>query len=174
MPLSKQFDIEIDKLTRSIENAISGDKFKTDILALTLKDIIGLKKMEWFFDWKMEAKSKDKTVYKLVIIDNPDIIQGLISVQDKGDHIYMHLIESSKFNRGAGKVYLGVPGNLVAFVCKLSFDKGYYGFISFESKTKLITHYQQILGAHVLFGNILALDTSAATKLVNQYFPENP
>ena len=37
----------------------------------------------------------------------------------------MHLIESNKFNRGAKKVYLGVPGNLVAFACKYSFEKGY-------------------------------------------------
>ncbi|GAB4030206.1 hypothetical protein [Spirosoma gilvum] len=85
----------------------------------------------------------------------------------------MALIESSKFNRGAKKLYLGVPGNLVAFACKLSFDKGYAGYVSFESKTKLKDHYQKSLGAHVLFGNVMAIDTKAAHKLVNQYFPEN-
>lgn len=85
----------------------------------------------------------------------------------------MALIESSKFNRSADKLYLGVPGNLVAFACKLSFDKGYAGYISFESKTKLKGHYQKSLGAHVLFGNVMAIDTKAARKLVNQYFPEN-
>jgi len=85
----------------------------------------------------------------------------------------MHLIESSSFNRGKRKVYLGVPGNLVAFACKHSFDNGYAGFVSFESKTKLIDHYRESLGAHVLFGNIMAIDTIAAAKLVKQYFPEN-
>ncbi len=85
----------------------------------------------------------------------------------------MPLIESSKFNRGARKVYLGVPGNLVAFACKLSFDKGYSGYISFESKTRLKEHYQKTLGAHILFGNIMAIDSRAATKLVEQYFPRN-
>ena len=122
MARHQPFDIEIDKLTRSIENAISGDSFKTEILELTLTDIRKLKKEDWFFDWKSEAKSKDKNVYKLVIIDNPNIIQGLISSQDRGDHIFMPLIESSKFNRGDKKIYLGVPGNLVAFACKVSFD----------------------------------------------------
>jgi len=86
----------------------------------------------------------------------------------------MHLIESSKFNRGSRKVYLGVPGNLVAFACKLSIDKGYEGFVSFESKTKLINHYRQSLGARILFGNIMVIDNSTAIKLVNQYFPKNP
>ena len=166
-------DVEIDKLTRSIENAISGDSFKTEILELTSDDLKRVKKSEWLFNWKSEAKQADKTVYKLVIEGNNHIIQGLISIQDRGDHILMALIESSKFNRGADKLYLGVPGNLVAFACKLSFDKGYAGYVSFESKTKLKEHYQKSLGAHVLFGNVMAIDTKAAHKLVNQYFPEN-
>jgi len=100
-----------------------------------------------------------------------EIIQGLISLQDKGDHVFMHIIESNTFNRGMKKLYIGVPGNLVAFACKLSFDKGYEGFISFESKTKLMQHYHETLGAYILFGNMMALDTKAAAQLVNQYFP---
>jgi hypothetical protein len=170
MAINKQLDIIIDKLTRSIENAISGDSFKTEVLIVTSKDAKAIKKNDWLFDWKSEAKNKGKVIYKLVILDNPTIIQGLVSLQDKGDHIYMHLIESSKFNRGTKKVYLGVPGNLVAFACKLSFDKGYQGIISFESKTRLIDHYQKTLGASVLFGNIMAIDSKAASKLINQYF----
>ena len=134
------FDIEIDKLTRSIENAISGDSFKTEVLELTLADVKKLKKADWLFEWKAEAKSKDRMVYKLVILENPNIIQGLISLQDRGDHIFMPLIESSKFNRGDKKIYLGVPGNLVAFACKISFEKGYGGYVSFESKSKLKEH----------------------------------
>lgn len=172
MASNRQIDIEIDKLTRSIENAITGDSFKTDVLPLASKDLKQFNKIDWLFDWKAEAKNKDKLVYKLSIIDNPNVLQGLMSLQDRGDHIFMHLIESSKFNRGARKVYNGVPGNLVAYACKLSFDKGYDGYVSFESKTKLIEHYQQTLGAELLFGNVMAIDTKAATKLVNQYFPE--
>ena len=172
MAKHQQFDIKIDKLTRSIENAITGDSFKTEIVELTSADIRKLKKSDWLFDWKAEAKMDNKTVYKLVITDNTSIIQGLISLQDRGDHIFMPLIESNKFNRGAKKVYLGVPGNLVAFACKLSSDKGYDGYVSFESKTRLIEHYQNTLGAHVLFGNIMAINTKAATKLIEQYFPK--
>ena len=173
MANSIAFDVEIDKLTRSIENAISGDSFKTQILELTSDDVKRIKKSDWLFDWKREAKQGDKAVYKLVIIDNTAIIQGLISIQDRGDHMYMALIESSKFNKGVDKVYLGVPGNLVAFACKLSFDKGYGGYVSFESKTKLKEHYRTSLGAHLLFGNVMAIDTKAAYKLIRQYFPGN-
>ncbi|MDP9230794.1 MAG: hypothetical protein M3O67_09010 [Bacteroidota bacterium] len=173
MASNNQVDIEIDKLTRSIENTITGDSFKTEILLLSTKDLKQLKKTDWLFDWKAEAKNKDKLIYKIVIVDNSHVIQGLISLQDRGDHIFMHLIESNKFNRGTKKVYLGVPGNLVAYACKLSFDKGYDGYVSFESKTKLIDHYRLTLGADLLFGNIMAIDTKAATRLVDQYYPKN-
>lgn len=114
------------------------------------------------FNWKKETKDKTKTVCKLVSVDNPNIIQGLIRLEDRGDHIFMHLIESSKFNRGQRKVYLGVPGNLVTFACKLSIEMGYEGFVSFESKTKLIDHYKESLGVYVLFNNILAIDSKGA------------
>ncbi|MEI6950834.1 hypothetical protein V9K67_26880 [Paraflavisolibacter sp. H34] len=173
MAKQQPFDIEIDKLTRSVENAITGDSFPTDVLAITSADLRKLKKEDWLFDWKKEGKLSGHHVFKLVIKGNADIIQGLISIQDRGDHIFMSLIESAKFNRGVKKVYLGVPGNLVAFACKLSFDQGYEGYVSFESKTRLIDHYKQALGASVLFGNIMAIDTTAALKLVTQYFPQN-
>ena len=172
MAKHQPFDIEIDKLTRSIENAISGDSFRTEVLELSLVDIRKIKKGDWLFDWKVEAKSIDKKVYKLVIINNPNIIQGLISLQDRGDHIFMPLIESNKFNRGEKKIYLGVPGNLVAFACKVSFDKSYGGYVSFESKSKLKEHYKKTLGAHSLFANFMAIDSKAAIKLIEQYFPK--
>lgn len=92
------FAIEIDKLTRSIENAISGDSFRTEVLELAMFDIRKLKKTDWLFEWKIEAKQIDRKVYKLVTVDNPNIIQGLISLQNRGDHIFMSLIENSKSN----------------------------------------------------------------------------
>jgi len=83
MAANRLFHIEIDKLTRSIENAVSGDNFKTEILKLTRPDIIRINKAGRVFDWKQEAKHKERMVFKLVIVNNPTIIQGLISVQDK-------------------------------------------------------------------------------------------
>ena len=43
----KPLNIEIDKLTRSIENAITGDSFKTQVIELTAKDIKSLNKSDW-------------------------------------------------------------------------------------------------------------------------------
>ena len=82
----------------------------------------------------------------------------------------MNLIESAPFNYGKPKLYEGVPGNLVAFACKESWDKGYEGFVAFVSKTKLIAHYEKTLGAHFIGGQRMAIGSAAAVKLINQYF----
>ncbi len=163
-------DIEIDKLTNSIENAISGDVFDTDILQLFAKDSKQINKADWLFKWQEQIKLTDRETYKLVIKDNPKIIQGLINLSDQGDHIYMHLIESAKFNKGKHKLYSGVSGNLVAFACKLSFEKGYDGYVAFDAKTVLIKHYQETLYATHFRGTKMMIETPAANRLINQYF----
>lgn len=82
----------------------------------------------------------------------------------------MHLVESAPFNKGKSKIYSGVPGNLVAFACKLSFQRGHDGNVAFISKTQLIEHYIEILGAIHVGGRLMIIETSAATKLINKYF----
>jgi len=98
------------------------------------------------------------------------VIQGLLSLEIKSDHIYLHLLENAPFNRGAMKVYEGVAGNLFAFSCKLSFDFGFEGYVSFNAKTKLIDHYCKMLGAKHAGGTLMIIDTEAATFLMNSYF----
>ena len=163
-------DIEIDKLTNSIENTLTNEIFETEITQLKLKDITQIKKNDWVFNWVNEIKDGTKLVYKLATTSNPGIIQGLLSLEEKQDHIFMHLIENAKFNKGKNKVYFGVPGNLVAFACKLSFDKGYEGFLAFDAKTALIKHYEQSLGATQFRGLRMIIETPAAIKLIKQYF----
>jgi hypothetical protein len=163
-------DAIIDKLTNSIENSVTGDVFDTDIILLTSKEKKQIVSANWLFEWSKEIEKPDRQVFKLVICNNETIIQGLISLSDFKDHIYMHLIESAKFNKGKTKVYTGVPGNLVAFACKFSYDKGYDGYVAFDSKTKLIQHYQNSLGARWLKGTRMYIDSIVAKKLIAQYF----
>ncbi len=163
-------DIEIDKLTNSIENTVSGDIFDTEVIQLLSKDTKQIKKAEWQFNWQEQLKLTDRQIYKLVIKNNPKIIQGLISLTDRGDHFYMHLIESAKFNKSKTKIYVGVPGNLVAFACKLSFDNGYDGYLAFDAKTALIKHYQETLFATHFRGTKMTIETPAANRLINRYF----
>lgn len=164
-------DFEIDKLTNSIEFVSSGESYKTEVVKVTLpalKEVI--KKNGWFFDWKYELKLAGHDVYKLVLVDDFSTIQGLISLQVKDDHVYMHLVESAPFNKGNNKLYAGVPGNLVAFACLLSFEKGFDGNVSFISKSQLVNHYIESLGAIHFGGRLMIIEGNAAKKLIDKYF----
>ena len=166
-------DFIIDKLTNSIENVVTGDSFVTDISLLKSSDLKNItKKNDWLFDWKYEFKQPERDVFKLTIVNNSEIIQGLICVEVKEDYVYMHLVESAPFNKGKTKVYAGVPGNLVAFACKLSFQRGHEGNVSFVSKTLLIEHYQKTLGAFHFGGRVMVIETQSALKLINKYFKD--
>ncbi|HLN75012.1 MAG: hypothetical protein ACM3O8_06430 [Methylococcaceae bacterium] len=163
--------IEIDKLTNSIVNSISGDSFSTDVLPVEKSDLKNVTKGKgWLFDWNSEFKLTDRMLYKLTIKDNPKIIQGMISISDNKDHYYLYLIESAPFNLGKHKLYQGAPGNLFAFACKISWEKGYDGFVSFTSKTKLIEHYEKTIGAIHVGGHKMVIFPDSALKLIKRYY----
>ncbi len=173
--MGKMIEIEqsfiIDKLTNSIRNTISGDSFQTEISILKKSDLkVVTKKNGWSFNWRIEYNDLTKEVYKLTVINNPDIIQGLLSITIESDHIFMNLLESAPFNIGKNKLYEGVAGNLVAYACKVSFQRGYEGFVAFTAKTNLIKHYEKTLGAFHFKNGRMIIPTESARKLVEMYF----
>lgn len=133
--------------------------FNTVITLVSRSDAKQIKKTEWVFDWHEEVKSEEREVYKLTTENNPLIIHGLISITDKHDHVFMDLIETAKFNKGKKKLYHGVAGNLVAFCCKIAFERKYDSYVSFIAKTQLIEHYQKTLGAQLFAGNRMYIDS---------------
>lgn len=166
-----ELDFEIDFLTNSIKNTISGDSFHTEVLPLSKADLKQIvKKNGWQFNWKTEFGNNKKEVYKLTIANNPNIIQGLISFTINEDHVYMDLLENAPFNLGKNKLYEGVAGNLVAYACKTSFQHGFEGYVSFTAKTQLIEHYQKTLNAIRFGGQVMVINTVAASLLVDKYF----
>jgi len=64
-----------------------------------------------------------------------------------------------------------VGGNLFTISVKISFDKGYEGFVAFEAKTELVAHYRKTLGA-VQIGDSLRMiiESEATRKLYKKYF----
>lgn len=161
---------EVDKLTNSIENSISGEVFETQLTRIS--DTKKVKSADWAFNWHSEIKQDSKSVFGLTTLNNQSIIHGLISLTDKGDHIFMDLIESAKFNKGKNKLYKGVAGNLIAFACKTSFENGYNGVVSFVAKTQLIEHYSQTLGAKLFMRNRMFIDTPESLVLTTRYFKD--
>ena len=122
---------------------------------------------------KLQEAGLDFIIDKLTIVNNSSIIQGLICLEVKSDHVYMHLVESAPFNKGKAKVYAGVLGNIVAFACKFAFQRGFEGNVSFISKTKLIDHYTQTIGAIHIGRQRMLIETQSALKLINKYFPSS-
>ena len=73
-------DFIVDKLTNSIENVQSGDRFPTEISLLTKADIKSIIiKKGWRFNWNNEMKQPERDVFKLTIVNNPTIFKDLLA-----------------------------------------------------------------------------------------------
>jgi hypothetical protein len=165
--IKNEVSVEIDKLTNSIENVITGEIFQTEFSKVTSKEI---KKQDWSFDWHKELRDKNYEVFKMTTVENKNIIQGLVSLRTDDRFVSIGIVENAKFNRGKNKIYLGVGGNLFAYGCKISKDLGFNGFVGFVAKTSLIEYYSRTLGAEVALGQRMYIGEEASEKLINQYF----
>ena len=169
----QHIDILIDHLTNSIKNVETGESFDTELLKVDFSDLRNVtKKNRWNFNWKNELKQTDRVVYKLIITGKQSEIQGLVSISDKTDHYYLNLAESAPFNFGKQKKHEGVGGNLFAFCCKKSWDDGNEGITAFKSKTKLIAHYEQTLGAVHIGNHNMIIYPKEASILIKKYFKQ--
>ena len=168
---SKPLDFIVDRLTKSIELATTGERFETKVLPIEKADMKFIsKRAGWKFDWQQEIAAGAK-VYKLVAKTEPGAIQGLAAFFDAEGYIEMSLLESAPFNIGKGKKFDGVAGNLVAFGCLLSLQKGFDGVLSFVSKTKLMEHYHKSFGAVHIGNQRMTIFETKAAELITRYFP---
>ena len=68
----------------------------------------------------------------------------------------------------------GIAGSLMAFVSKLSVASGFDGYLSFEAKTELISHYETAFGARRIGrSQRMVIDEFAAKRLIAEYFGES-
>jgi len=168
-----ELDFEIDKITESIEDSSTGEVYKTLVLPVTQADLKEVtKKNGWNFEWKSEYLQSGHKLYKLVTVNEPNIIHGLVLFEKDNGFMYMHLIETAPFNFGKSKKYLGVVPNMIAYVCKTSMEHGFDGVLCFEPKTALISHYEKTLGAVLISKNRMAIFEDRAMFYISKYFPE--
>lgn len=96
-----ELDFIVDRLTNSIENVVTRDSFATEITIWSKVELkIVSKKNGWLFNWTEEFKNPIREVYKLTIVGNPNIIQGLICIEVRSDHVYMHLVKMHHLTKG--------------------------------------------------------------------------
>ena len=60
--LSRLIDLEIDKLTNSVENSLTGEVFDTEITQVSKGDLKAIKKSDWVFDWELEFRTTKNEV----------------------------------------------------------------------------------------------------------------
>lgn len=168
----RRLDFDVDKITSSIENVLTKEVFETEVVRVLDERALRAGTSHWSFDWAMELKDSTREVHALFKKGDYSEYHGLVSFTDKGDHLFMDLLESAPMNKGKTKRYSGVAANLVAFLCKKSLEKGYRGVVAFEPKSKLIEHYEKMLGAQRFAPNKMFIDTKEAYALIHQYFPD--
>ena len=101
-----QLDFEIDKLTHSLENVQTGESYATEVLPLSKEDMKHIfRKDGWQFDWRIEMKNPAKSIFKLVMLQQPEIIQGLVSTSKEDGYVMMNLIEH--YEKTLGAVHIG-------------------------------------------------------------------
>lgn len=120
------------------------------------------------FEFNWALKTSDESVTYAAIVK--ETIAGLVefSALSSGRCNHMHLIEVIEDYRGTS-----VAGKLLAFVGKDSIDRGYDGFVVFESKTVIYEYYIEKYGAKPISGKKLYFDTEATEALIKKYLEVN-
>jgi hypothetical protein len=143
------------------------------IISKALKADLPLRKDGWQFTWRKLGKVEGAQFYKLTTVESPDEVEGMLMLTLFNEEmLYMNNIEVAPHNFGSEGKYDHVAGSLIAFACYKSFELGknyYMGFLSFDSKTRLIELYEKKYGATFAMGQKMFFDPEAGKKLMKRY-----
>jgi len=144
----------------------TGKKYDAIAKAATLKEI---KQQKEYFDFDFVSLFKEFTVCKICKLGDEDVIQGLVAFKPSIGILQCANMEINAINEKPLLLHGGVGKCMVALCCKISFDMGFEGYISFMAKNRLMPYYRR-LGAFNTGGLNMAIRTADAYKLVAQYF----
>lgn len=151
-----------------INHCSTGKKYEGLIEPVNQQDYKSITKGKYYFDWKTE---KGFDFYKLRLLKD-NIILGLVSFEryDSEQRIEIRLLALSKENRKEKtKVYDGIAGALIAYVCREAIKNyGEWGCVSLFPKTILRKHYIQHYGM-LEGGKQLYLEGQPLLELLMRY-----
>ncbi|MCL2189150.1 MAG: hypothetical protein FWC16_09550 [Defluviitaleaceae bacterium] len=164
-------DILIDKLTPCLIEIKTGEVKNTVFMLANEIELRNLPQKGWLFDWE-QLESGNINIYKLLVEDS-DVIQGLVALEVMRGTVYVVLAESAPHNQPQSKTYEGVGGHLFAIAIKLSIRNGFGGHIHFDAKNlKLVQHYKDAIFATHIGGfheYRMDVDEDAALKVIEKY-----
>lgn len=155
-----------------LEEVASGEQIEALISKASLKEM-PLRKDGWQFTWKQLGKTEGADFFKLTKLDSPQEIEGILMLTLLNEEmLFMNNIEVAPHNYGSKGKYENVAESLIAFACLKSFEQGknyYLGYLSFESKTRLISLYQEKYGATLAVGQKMFFAPEAGKTLMKKY-----
>lgn len=143
-------------------------KHPVEIVSLKKGELTGLKKNQFFFDWKLE---KEFEVYKLQIVGKSEIL-GLISLEriPQEWRVHIRLLTVSKENKGRKKKYNKIAGNLIAYAAKIAVKEyGEFACVSLRSKGEITKHYISKYKMTLTTGSTLSIQVPEILDLINIY-----
>lgn len=152
---------------------IKTNKLVTAFISILDKKNLPLRKDNWKFNWQKLYKTEGADFYKISLIESPDTAEGIVMLSLMFEEmVYMNNIEVAPHNVGSSGKFDHVAGALIAYACFKSFITGknaYKGYLSFESKTALISLYLKKYGAVLASGNKLFIPPENGKVLVEKY-----
>ncbi len=145
----------------------TGKKYPVEIIPVESADFKILGKERYFFDWSIE---RNQEVYKLRKIGSSDIL-GLVSVERIPNEwrIHIRLLTVSKENKGNGKKYDRIAGNLIVHAAKIAVMAfGEFACVSLRPKSQIAQHYIDKYSMNVT-GMTLSLEVPEILNLINLY-----
>ncbi len=151
----------------NIVEVSTGKIYNIEIIPVENTDFKLLTKTGYFFDWKEE---KGQELYKLIIKEAHSIL-GLISFERIPEEwrIHIRLLTVSKENKGAGKRFDKIAGNLIAHVAKIAVTEfGELACISLKPKSQIAQHYIDNYKMNIT-GMTLSLEVPEIMDLINLF-----
>lgn len=151
-----------------IENS-TGQMIPMCINPIKLIDIQHMKS-DWTltFDWTLYFEYENVEVY-ILTTEHSNYVEGAIALEYRGDHVWIHLIEKAPRNRAPQEKYKYIAHHLFAFATKRHLDQGGDGFVAFDSKTGLITHYIKEYSAERIGTTRMMIPCLAGQHLIDVY-----
>jgi hypothetical protein len=147
----------------------TGTKKEVEITVLRRDDIKRLPKSRYSFDWS--KVDKNATIFILNEVGSGDILGAVAILKYSEEFRYeIKLLAVSRENVGSKKIYEGIAGCLVAYVCKECLkENGELSCVSLVPKTKLKPHYIKKYGMEDAGWQIFLADL-ALLKIINTYY----
>ncbi|WP_339864410.1 N-acetyltransferase [uncultured Algoriphagus sp.] len=145
----------------------SGSKHQIEIIPLEDGDYKSLTKTRYFFDWKTEQGYE---VYKLRIAGSFDVL-GIISLEriPQEWRVHIRLLTVSIENKGEGKQYDMIAGNMIAFAAKIAVrEYAEYACVSLKPKSQIAQHYIDRYQMRIT-GMTLSIEVPEILDLIKSY-----